>query len=70
MKFFFDARYIRTDFHDGISRYTHELCLALYELDPTVTFLISNEEQLTLLPKGVVSIRFMMLTHGKSHSRR
>ena len=57
MRFFFDARYIRTDFHDGISRYTHELCLALYELDQTVTFLISDEKQLTLLPKNVQSIK-------------
>ena len=57
MRFFFDARYIRTDFHDGISRYTHELCLALYELDLSVTFLISDEKQLTLLPKDVKHIK-------------
>jgi len=57
MRFFFDARYIRTDFHDGISRYTHELCLALYELDQSVTFLISDEKQLTLLPKDVKHIK-------------
>lgn len=57
MKFFFDARYIRTDFHDGISRYTHELCLALYELDDSITFLISNQKQLTLLPKDVKHIK-------------
>lgn len=57
MKFFFDARYIRTDFHDGISRYTHELCLALYELDPSVTFLISDEKQLALLPSDVHAIK-------------
>jgi glycosyltransferase involved in cell wall biosynthesis len=56
MKFFFDARYIRTDFHDGISRYTHELALALYDLDNSITFLISNQKQLTLLPKGVKHI--------------
>ncbi len=56
MKFFFDARYIRTDFHDGISRYTHELALALYDLDNSVTFLISNQKQLALLPKGVKHI--------------
>jgi glycosyltransferase involved in cell wall biosynthesis len=57
MKFFFDARYIRTDFHDGISRYTHELCLALYDLDDSITFLISNQKQLTLLPEGVKHIK-------------
>jgi glycosyltransferase involved in cell wall biosynthesis len=57
MIFFFDARYIRTKFHDGISRYTHELCLALYSLDQSITFLVSDEKQLALLPKGVRYIK-------------
>jgi glycosyltransferase involved in cell wall biosynthesis len=50
MKLFFDARYIRTDFHDGISRYTTELGNALAKLTD-VTFIISNPGQLNFLPK-------------------
>ena len=34
MRLFFDARYIRTDFHDGISRYTTELGNALAAITP------------------------------------
>ena len=58
MKFFFDARYIRTDLHDGISRYTHELALALAKLQPDTTFVISDKKQLDFLPHGV---NFVML---------
>lgn len=50
MKLFFDARYIRTDFHDGISRYTTELGNALAKLTD-VTFIISNPGQLNFLPR-------------------
>ncbi len=49
MKLFFDARYIRTDFHDGISRYTTELGNALARQVP-VTFILSDPAQLKLLP--------------------
>lgn len=51
MKVFFDARYIRTTFHDGVSRYTTELGNALARITP-VTFLICDEAQRQLLPKG------------------
>ncbi len=51
MKLFFDARYIRTDFHDGVSRYTTELGNALAKLTP-VTFIICDEKQKALLPKN------------------
>lgn len=51
MKIFFDARYIRTDFHDGISRYTHELANALARQAP-VTFIISDKAQLKFLPEN------------------
>lgn len=44
MKIFFDARYTRTDYHDGISRYSAELGNALAELDD-VTFLICDDDQ-------------------------
>lgn len=49
MKIFFDARYIRTDFHDGISRYGAELGSALSNLTP-VTFIICDDAQKKLLP--------------------
>lgn len=57
MKLFFDARYIRTDYHDGISRYTTELGNALARLT-AVTFIISDKAQLQLLPKNAEYILF------------
>lgn len=56
MKLFFDARYIRTDFHDGISRYSTELGNALAKLTP-VTFIISDPGQLVHLPKDAPHIK-------------
>jgi len=50
MKVFFDARYIRTDFHDGISRYSTELGRALCR-HLKVTFLICDPAQIQFLPK-------------------
>ena len=50
MKLFFDARYIRTDFHDGISRYSTELGNALAKITD-VTFLICDLAQVQFLPK-------------------
>lgn len=50
MKLFYDARYIRTDFHDGVSRYTTELGNALAKITD-VTFLICDLAQLQFLPK-------------------
>lgn len=51
MRLFFDARYIRPDFHDGISRYSTELGTALAKITP-VTFIISDKRQLAKLPEG------------------
>lgn len=52
-----DARYTRTDFHDGISRYGSSLIAAVRRVaDPAavrVAMLISDERQLPLLPAGV-----------------
>ena len=56
MKLFFDARYIRTDFHDGISRYSTELGNALAKLTQ-VTFIISSEAQKAFLPKKAKFIK-------------
>ena len=56
MKLFFDARYIRTDFPDGISRYSSELAESLAKLHP-VTFIVSSEAQAAMLPKGSQTVR-------------
>jgi len=56
MRLFFDARYIRTDFHDGISRYSADLAAAVFAQAPDrgidVVFLIWDEAQRMLLPAG------------------
>lgn len=65
MKFFFDTRYIRTDFHDGISRYTHELALALYKLKPETTFIIADEKQRDFLPAGANTVTIHPVTSWK-----
>ncbi len=60
MRLFFDARYIRTDFHDGISRYSAELAAATVPLAAErgveVTFLIFDEAQRALLPDGAETL--------------
>ncbi len=54
VRLFFDARYIRTDFHDGISRYSAELGAAVHRdaagRGVEVTFLIFDEAQRRFLP--------------------
>lgn len=56
MRLLFDARYIRTDFHDGISRYSAELAAAVHAAAPArgvdVVFLIWDDAQRALLPEG------------------
>lgn len=64
MKLFFDARYIRTDFHDGISRYTTELGNALAKLT-RVTFIICNPGQRNFLPKGAAYVEIHEPTSPK-----
>ncbi|WP_026533034.1 glycosyltransferase family 4 protein [Arthrobacter sp. H41] len=49
MRIVFDARFTRTDHHDGISRYGASLVAAVAGL-ADVTMLISDERQLALLP--------------------
>ena len=56
MKLFFDARYIRTDYHDGISRYSYELGCALARLHD-VTFIVSSDEQAAMLPDGSSAVK-------------
>lgn len=62
MKILFDARYTRTDYHDGISRYSAELGTALAKLDD-VTFLISEEGQKKWFPSDV---KFITIHPGTS----
>ncbi|WP_292835704.1 glycosyltransferase [Microbacterium sp.] len=56
MRLFFDARYIRVDSHDGISRYSTELAAAVAAAAPArgveVTYLIFDERQRGFLPAG------------------
>ena len=51
-----DARWTRTDHHDGISRYGANLIEALHHLHP-VTMLVHDERQLRLLPAGVPHVK-------------
>ncbi len=52
MTFFFDARFIRLDNHDGISRFTANLCTEVAKILPT-TAIISHTEQLRFLPPDI-----------------
>ncbi len=58
MKLLFDARYIRTDFHDGISRYSAELAHAVADKHHNTTFIVCHVDQLKFLPAGMNSIMF------------
>jgi glycosyltransferase involved in cell wall biosynthesis len=49
---YFDARYIRVDHHDGISRFSAGLIAELAELTPVVA-IISDQRQLEKLPIGI-----------------
>lgn len=59
-RLFFDARYVRTDFPDGISRYSAELAAAVAAQAPDrgveVTFLIFDERQRAFLPAGAATL--------------
>lgn len=52
MKVFVDARWTRTDHHDGVSRYGACLVGELHKLMP-ITLLIHDKAQLKLLPSGI-----------------
>jgi glycosyltransferase involved in cell wall biosynthesis len=62
MKLFYDARYIRTDFHDGVSRYSTELANAVAELHDDTTFIICDEQQLNFLPPDAKHVMFFKPT--------
>jgi len=52
---FFDARFIRPDFHDGISRFSLELIKQLNS-KTDVTAVISDERVVDLLPAGIKTL--------------
>lgn len=64
MRLLFDARYIRTDFHDGISRYSTELGRAVAALTE-VTFLIHDDAQKVFLPKNAKTLKIHAPTSAK-----
>ncbi|WP_449278484.1 glycosyltransferase [Leucobacter sp. GX24907] len=61
MRLIFDARYIRTDFHDGISRFSASLAEAVAaeaeNRGVELAFLIHDEGQRRLLPAGARVLR-------------
>ncbi|MDR0397928.1 MAG: glycosyltransferase family 4 protein [Candidatus Nomurabacteria bacterium] len=65
MRLFFDARFIRTDHHDGISRYSFELARHIVNHHSDITFIIHSDEQLPFLPAGSKTIK---LNHPESAS--
>lgn len=69
MRLFFDARYIRTDFHDGISRYSAELAAAVAAAasgsEVEVTYLICDPDQQRFLPEGAATLTI----HGPTSVR-
>lgn len=64
MKLFFDARFIRTDYHDGVSRYCTELGNALARRT-NVTFIISSKAQLHFLPPDADYVKLHSTTSAK-----
>ncbi|MBU6144043.1 MAG: glycosyltransferase family 4 protein [Acidobacteria bacterium] len=53
---YFDARFIRLDYHDGISRFSVELINALAK-NYEVVAIIHDQKQLDYLPKGINSLK-------------
>ncbi|MEI7539451.1 MAG: glycosyltransferase family 1 protein [Candidatus Saccharibacteria bacterium] len=53
MNIFIDARWTRTDYHDGISRYTAGIVQGFVENQIPITVLVKDLEQLKMLPSDV-----------------
>ncbi|MFM7014407.1 MAG: glycosyltransferase family 4 protein [Actinomycetota bacterium] len=62
MKIFFDARFIRHDQHDGISRFSAELFRALAKITPVIA-IINDKRQLAQLPAGTEFVELNDPTH-------
>lgn len=65
MKLVFDARFIREDHHDGISRFSAELVSALAK-QCELAVLVSNYKQLSALPAG---IRYLLINDPSNIAR-
>lgn len=53
MNIFIDARWVRTDYHDGISRYTAGVVSGFKDSNIPMKVLIHDKRQLNLLPSGI-----------------
>ena len=53
MNIFIDARWVRTDYHDGISRYTAGVVSGFKDNNIPITILIHDIKQLNLLPADI-----------------
>lgn len=53
MNIIFDGRWVRTDFHDGISRYSTGLINGFVENKIPIKVLLHDESQLNVLPDGI-----------------
>lgn len=69
MRLFFDARYIRTDYHDGISRFSQQLAAALAPIAAQagveLVFVICDPAQLDHLPSAAAHVRIHAPTSVK-----
>ncbi len=63
MNIFIDARWTRTDYHDGISRYTAGVVQGFKDSNIPITILIHNTDQLRLLP---ADIPYIVVNHPVS----
>lgn len=57
MNIFIDARWVRTDYHDGISRYTAGVVSGFKDSNIPITILIHDEKQLNLLPSNIPYVK-------------
>ncbi|MDN5819537.1 MAG: glycosyltransferase family 4 protein [bacterium] len=62
MRLFFDARWTRTDYYDGISRYGAGVIQGLLENQADLTLIISDKKQLDMLPK----CKYILVNHPVS----
>ena len=57
MKLVIDGRWVRTEYHDGISRYTAGLVEGFLAAGREVTVLIHDDAQRRMLPGGVAYLK-------------
>jgi len=56
MNIFIDARWVRTDYHDGISRYTAGVVQGFKDSNIPITILLYTTDQLKLLPTDITYV--------------